>query len=177
MLGPEGGDVRSLAYDPRNPNHIFLGTSTGALFSSSDSGHNWSRFAHLGSDDDYVLDHIVIDPQNSDTIYVAAWSRENQMAGDLFRSHNGGKSWEALPGMRGKSVRTLALAEYDSKTLVAGTVDGVFRTNDGGDSWKQISPGHADIHNIESIALDPKDPNVVYAGTLASSVEDRRRRR
>ncbi len=165
MLGPEGGDVRSLAYDPRNPNHIFLGTSTGALFSSSDSGHNWSRFAHLGSDDDYVLDHIVIDPQNSDTIYVAAWSRENQQAGDLFRSHNGGKSWEVLPCMRGKSVRTLALAEYDSKTLVAGTVDGVFRTNDGGDSWKQISPGHADIHNIESIALDPKDPNVVYAGT------------
>jgi photosystem II stability/assembly factor-like uncharacterized protein len=166
VLGPEGGDVRSLAYDPRNPGHIFLGTNTGTLFSSSDGGHNWSRFAHLGESDDYVLDHIVVDPQNSDTIYVAAWTMDNQQAGDLFRSKNGGKSWEALPEMHGKSVRALALAEYDSKTLVVGTLDGVFRSNDGGDSWKQISPaGHADIRNIESVAIDPKDPNVVYAGT------------
>src|ERR1700690_749366 len=64
-LGPDGGDVRSLAYDPQNPDHIFLGTSTGSLFSSTDGGKNWSKFAHLGSGDDYVIDHLVIDPQNT----------------------------------------------------------------------------------------------------------------
>ena len=63
VLGPDGGDVRSLTYDPHNPDHIFLGTSTGVFFTSADGGHNWSRFAHLGSGDDYVLDHIAIDPQ------------------------------------------------------------------------------------------------------------------
>lgn len=166
VLGPDGGDVRSLAFDPKNPDHILLGTSTGSLFVSKDNGHSWVRYAHLGSGDDYVLDHIAIDPQNPNTIYVAAWSVENQQSGDLFRSHNGGRSWEALPGMHGKSVRALAIADSDSKVLVVGALDGVFRSNDGGDNWQRMSPAnHADIHNIESIAVDPKDPNTVYAGT------------
>ena len=99
VLGPDGGDVRSLSYNPKNPDQIYLGTSTGSIFMSKDGGHNWSRFAHVGAGDDYVLDHIAVDANHPDTIYVAAWSVENQQAGDLFRSKNGGKSWEALPGM------------------------------------------------------------------------------
>ena len=129
ILGPDGGDVRSLSYDPRNPDHIFLGTSTGTIFSSADGGHNWSRFAHLGSGDDYVLDHIAIDPQNPKHMFVSAWSVENQQAGDLFRSHDGGKNWEALPGMHGKSVRDMAISASDSKVLVAGALDGIFRSS------------------------------------------------
>src|SRR5438105_8328672 len=85
-LGPDGGDVRSLAYDPQNAEHIFLGTSTGTIFVSNDGGQSWQHFAHLGSDDDYVLDHIAFDPQNPKRIYVAAWSVLNQQAGDIFRS-------------------------------------------------------------------------------------------
>ena len=49
VLGPDGGDVRSLAYDPHNPDRILLGTSTGGIFVSDDNGHSWSRFAKLGA--------------------------------------------------------------------------------------------------------------------------------
>jgi photosystem II stability/assembly factor-like uncharacterized protein len=165
-LGPEGGDVRSLAYDPANPDHIILGTSTGVLFVSNDAGHSWTRFAHLGPNDDYVLDHVVFDPQNPKKLYVSAWSFQNQQAGDVFRSHDGGKNWEPMPGMHGKSVRALAISASDSKVLVAGTLEGVYRTKDGGNSWDRISPAnHADIKNVESIAVDPSNPDVVYAGT------------
>jgi photosystem II stability/assembly factor-like uncharacterized protein len=165
-LGPEGGDVRSLAYDPSNPDHIILGTSTGVLFVSNDAGHSWTRFAHLGPNDDYVLDHVVFDPQNPKKLYVSAWSFQNQQAGDVFRSHDGGKNWEPVPGMHGKSVRALAISASDSKVLVAGTLEGVYRTKDGGNNWDRISPAnHADIKNVESIAVDPSNPDVVYAGT------------
>jgi photosystem II stability/assembly factor-like uncharacterized protein len=165
-LGPEGGDVRSLAYDPANPDHIILGTSTGVLFVSHDAGRSWNRFAHLGAGDDYVLDHVAFDPQNSKKIYVSAWSFQNQQAGDVFRSHDGGKNWEPLPGMHGKSVRALAISASDSKVLVAGALDGVYRTRDGGNNWERMSPpNHADIKNVESIAVDPSNPDVVYAGT------------
>jgi photosystem II stability/assembly factor-like uncharacterized protein len=163
VLGPDGGDVRSLAYDPHDPNRIFLGTSTGVIFVSEDSGHNWSRFAKLGSGDDYVLDHIAIDPQNSKTIFISAWSVQDQSAGDIFRTHNGGKDWEALPAMQGKSVRAMAISASDPKILVAGALDGVYRSRDGGNHWEHIS--EAGVKNIESIAVDPKDPNVIYAGT------------
>ena len=47
-LGPDGGDVRSLAFDPQNPDHIYLGTSTGTLFLSSDgdtTGRAWPIWA------------------------------------------------------------------------------------------------------------------------------------
>jgi len=173
-LGPDGGDVRSLAFDPHNPDHVFLGTSTGTVFSSTDGGHNWSRFAHLGTGDDYVIDHFAIDPQNPNHLYVAAWSVENQQAGDLFYSHDGGKSWETIPGMHGKSIRALSIAPSDSNELVAGALDGVFRTKDGGKSWQKISPAGSEIKNIESIAIDPKNPDAVYAGTwhLAWKTDD-----
>ncbi|MGC2184611.1 MAG: transcriptional regulator [Terriglobales bacterium] len=173
-LGPDGGDVRSLSYDPQNPDRIYLGTSTGTLFLSADGGHNWSRLAHLGGDDN-VLDHIVIDPQNPKHIYVSAWSVVNQQAGDVFRSRDGGNNWEALPGVHGKSVRALAIAPYDSKVLVIGALDGVFRSKNGGNSWEQISPANqTELKNIESIAVDPKNPDVVYAGTwhLAWKTDD-----
>ena len=44
-LGPDGGDVRSLAYDPNDPDRIFLGTSSGTLYTSIDGGANWLRLA------------------------------------------------------------------------------------------------------------------------------------
>jgi photosystem II stability/assembly factor-like uncharacterized protein len=173
-LGPDGGDVRSLAYDPHNPDHIFLGTSTGTLFSSTDGGHNWLRFAHLGNGDDYVIDHLAIDRESPNKMYAAAWSVENQQAGDLFRSEDAGKTWETTPAMHGKSIRAMAIAQSDSKTLIAGALDGVFRSTDGGQKWQKISSSSQDMHNIESIAIDPKNPDVVYAGTwhLAWKTDD-----
>jgi photosystem II stability/assembly factor-like uncharacterized protein len=165
VLGPDGGDARSLAYDPHNPDHILLGTSTGQMFSSIDGGRTWSRLVRLGADD-YVVDHISIDPRDSNRIYVSAWSVSSQKIGEIFRSVDGGAHWQTLPTMHGKSIRAMAMFKGDSNILVAGALDGVFRTKDGGDTWERLSPADSpDIKNIESIAVDPKDPNTVYAGT------------
>jgi photosystem II stability/assembly factor-like uncharacterized protein len=163
-VGPDGGDARSLAADPADPDHIFLGTSAGQLFVSQDGGASWRWFAHLGAGDDYVLDDIVISPADG-TIYVAAWSVE-QNTGDVYRSRDRGRSWQELRGIHGKSVRSLAMAANDARVLVAGALDGVFRSHDGGESWERISPeGHPELKNIESLAVDPRDAKVIYAGT------------
>ena len=164
-LGPDGGDVRSLAYDPHNPDRIVLGTSAGQLFLSTDGGNSWSRWAQLGDGDDYVLDHVAFDPSRPGTIYASAWSVVTT-GGDLFRSTDDGKTWRALAGMHGKSIRAMTLAPSDSSTIVVGALDGVFRSHDRGDTWDRISPpNHAEIKNIESVAVDPKHPDVIYAGT------------
>ncbi|HEX5434561.1 MAG TPA: transcriptional regulator [Candidatus Angelobacter sp.] len=166
-LGPEGGTVRSLAFDPHNPDRIFLGTSAGRIYLSTDDGASWSRFAHLGSSAEMVLDHIIIDPVNNRNIYVGAWNAQMpDRDGEIFRSRDAGKTWDIMADMHGKSVRALAMAPSDPRVLVAGTLDGIYRTRDGGDNWERISPeNHAEIKNVESIAIDPQNPEVIYAGT------------
>jgi photosystem II stability/assembly factor-like uncharacterized protein len=166
-LGPDGGDARSLSFDPHNPDRILLGTSSGQLYLSQDRGHNWTRFAQIGLGDDYVLDNTAFDPNDPNTIYVAVWSVEHQRdAGDLYVTHDGGKSWKTVESMRGKSIRALTIAPSNPKIMVAGALDGVYRSEDGARTWQRISPeAHAEIKNIESIAIDPKNPAVIYAGT------------
>lgn len=176
FTGPYGGDARSLAYDPQNPQHIFLGTSSGQLFVSYDGGSTWHDFAHIGSGDDLVLDHILIDPRDSNLMYVSAWSVTGQRSGGgVFRTHDGGHTWAALPGMRGESVRALAMSASNPDQLVAGALNGVFRSVDRGATWQRISPPHdAEIRYVESIAIDPRDPRIIYAGTwhLAWKTDD-----
>src|ERR1041385_1001650 len=94
-VGPDGGNVRSLAMDPKNPDRIFLGTSAGNLYLSIDKGASWSRFAKPGKSSEMVLDHIVIDPSDPRNVFAAAWNAQLPNSdGDLYRSHDAGTPWE-----------------------------------------------------------------------------------
>ena len=172
LIGPDGGNVRSLAYDPSDPSRILLGTSAGQLFLSRDGGNVWTAFAHLGAGDDLVIDHIVFDPTNPNTIYAAGWGLYHDDEGDVFRSDDGGVTWKSLPGVHGKSIRALSMAPSDHNVLVIGALDGVFRSRDGGATWERMTPenpevleNHASMKNFVSVAIDPQNPDVVYAGT------------
>src|SRR5437899_12923134 len=123
-LGPDGGDVRSLARDPHSPDRILLSTSAGQIYQSTDGGANWLRFARLGDGNDYVLDRIIFHPTRPGVVYVAAWSVENN-GGDIFRSADGGRTWNVLKAMHGKSVRGFAMSKSNPDVLVAGALDGV----------------------------------------------------
>jgi photosystem II stability/assembly factor-like uncharacterized protein len=166
-IGPDGGNVRSLAIDPKNPDRIFLGTSAGNLYLSTDKGATWSRFARPGNSAEMVLDHIIIDPADSRNMFAAAWNAQLPNSdGDLYRSHDAGKTWEVVADLHGKSLRALSMAASDPKILVVGALDGIYRSLNGGRDFERISPAnHAEIKNVESVAIDPLNPDVIYAGT------------
>jgi photosystem II stability/assembly factor-like uncharacterized protein len=164
-VGPDGGDARSFAADPSNPNHLFLGTTNSWIYETEDGGSSWRRWAKLSKSDDLILDNIVVDQSDPKTLFVGAWVVDHPDGG-LFVSHDAGKTWTSVDAMKGQSIRALSQSTSDPKMFVAGTLTGVFRSEDGGVQWKQISPlGSMDLHEVESIAIDPKDTKTIYAGT------------
>ncbi|HEY3704147.1 MAG TPA: transcriptional regulator [Terracidiphilus sp.] len=164
-VGPDGGDARVLSSVPGKPAHLYLGTTNSLLYESTDQGANWHRLAKLDSTDDLVIDHILVDTSTPSLIYAAAW-KFDRPEGSLWVSRDAGKTWQELKGLHGQSIRAFAQAPSDHHMLFAGTLQGVFRSNDAGETWNQISPaGSTEIHEVESLAIDPRDPNIVYAGT------------
>jgi photosystem II stability/assembly factor-like uncharacterized protein len=164
-VGPDGGDARSLAAVPSQPSHLYLGATNSWIYESVDRGASWHRLSKLDSSDGLVIDNIVVDPVDPALIYAAGWMVDRP-GGGLWVSRDGGRSWKAVEGLRGQSIRAFAQAPSDPKMLFAGTLEGVFRSTDAGASWSLISPpGSKEIHEVESLAVDPADPAVVYAGT------------
>jgi photosystem II stability/assembly factor-like uncharacterized protein len=164
-FGPNGGDARAFAADPHDHDHLYLGTANGWIYDSHNGGQSWKRLARMDRRDDLVLDNIVVDPADAKHLVVGAWVL-GQSGGGLFISHDAGATWTSDADMKGQSIRALSAAPSDPKILVAGTLQGIFRSTDGGVKWTQISPvGSTELHEVESIAIDPVDPQTIYAGT------------
>ncbi|MGC2499910.1 MAG: transcriptional regulator [Acidobacteriaceae bacterium] len=163
--GPDGGDARRFAFSPQDPSRIYVGTTDSWIYVSNDGGSTWSRLAHLGQRDDLVVDSLVVDRTDPRTLYAGVWVMDHPDGG-IYISHDQGRTWSEAPQMHGQSVRSLAQARSNSHILVAGTLRGVYRTEDGGRDWREISPpGSTEIHEVESLAIDPYDPDTIYAGT------------
>ena len=164
-VGPFGGSVRSLAADPSNPDRMILGTRAGQAYVTTDGAKSWRQLRGFRPPSNWVVDDLLIDPKDPNVLYAGMWSL-TRGGGGVYKSNDGGASWREMTGMAGQDVRALALAASDSRILVAGTRDGVFRSSDAGETWQRISPlGHAEIRTLESVAVDPRDADVIYVGT------------
>ena len=163
VTGPLGGDVRSLAIDPRDARRLYFGTIDGQMYTSGDGGETWARVEGFNRPG-LLIDNIIIDPRDSKTIYAAA--HRHKEAGGFFKTTDGGRTWREASQLRGDGIHSLTQSAKDPDVLLAGTNRGVWRSQDAGDNWEQLNtsatPG---LINVESLAVDPRDSNVIYAGT------------
>jgi photosystem II stability/assembly factor-like uncharacterized protein len=161
--GPPGGDVRSLVVDPNNPDRFYLGTLDGQIYSSADAGRNWELLYNFNKPKLFV-DHIIVDPRDSKTIYVAA--HKHKEAGGFFKSTDGGRKWLESPELKNEALHSLTQADADPNVLIAGTFNGIFRSDNSGDSWKQLPTSNTSgLIHVESLAIDPRTTKTIYAGT------------
>jgi photosystem II stability/assembly factor-like uncharacterized protein len=166
-LGPDGGDVRTLASDPSRPNFVYLGTTDGHIFGSEDGGRHWQLLGLAGAAHNAIVTAIIVDPRDSDLLLASIWTPESQgEGGGIYRSTDRGRSWHPA-GLVGHAVRAFVAAPSDPDTLVAGALDGVFRSRDAGMNWEMITPANdPELRNFDSLAVDPRDPEIIYAGTF-----------
>jgi photosystem II stability/assembly factor-like uncharacterized protein len=161
--GPPGGDVRSLVVDPNNPDRFYLGTLDGQIYTSADGGKSWELLYNFNKPKLFV-DHIIVDPRDSRTLYVAA--HRHKEAGGFFKSIDGGRKWRESGELKNEALHSLIQSDSEPNVLIAGTFNGIFRSDNSGDIWTQLptynTPG---LVHVESLAIDPRTSKTIYAGT------------
>ena len=146
-------DVRALAADPRSPPVLYAGTSEG-LYRSENAGDTWTRIESPMND--LVVWSILLLPTNPDTIIVGT------RPGRLFRSTDAGQTWQQLaaqieqecPAIIYTRITTIhADPRQPQRLWVGAEIDGVWRSDDLGDSWTRHANGLSslDIHGLAII--------------------------
>ena len=149
-INPEG-NVRALAVFPDDPAHVLAASDRAGLFHSTDNGYLWEPLDSPVTTTE--IWSLAIDPNDPDRVLVGARP-------DCFGSTDGGQTWDRLAtGINpecpiGTSRITTLIAEPDEHTIWAGVeVDGIYRSDDRGDSWHALdpigpTPFHDDIHGL-----------------------------
>ena len=182
--------IGDLALEPDNPDVIYAGTGESnvrnsvsfgnGIYKSTDGGNTWW---HLGLEDTEHISRIVINPKNPDIIYVGALGHAfgpNEERG-VFMSTNGGRTWEKVlytddrHGVADMDINPqnpnivyagLWLFERKPWTFTSGDEDGgVFRSIDGGQTWKKITKGLPKLVGRLGIKVARSNPDVVYVIT------------
>ncbi len=162
--GPPGGDVRGLVVDPGNPDRFYFGTLDGQIYTSADAGRQWQLLYNFGKPRVFI-DNIIVDPRNSRVLYVGA--HRHDQPGGFFKSTDGGVTWKESAQLKKEALHSLAQSESNPDTLIAGTYNTIFRSDDAGDTWKQLPTTNvAGLQHVESLAIDPRTTGTIYAGTF-----------
>jgi photosystem II stability/assembly factor-like uncharacterized protein len=167
--------IGAVTIDPKNPKVIWVGTgepwtrnsvSIGdGVYKSTDGGDNWTN---LGLKESERISRILVDPSNTDTVYVCAtgklWSDSDERG--VYKTTDGGKTWTKV--LKGANASTgcsmLSLDQKNPKTIYAGMWDfrrkgwsfrsggdganafsgsGLFKSTDGGTSWTELDEKNA----------------------------------
>lgn len=181
--------IGAVTIDPNNPHVVWVGSGENnyqravgygdGVYKSVDGGKSWSN---VGLKTSEHIGRIVIDPRNSNVVYVAsqgpAWSGGGERG--LYKTSDGGKTWaRVLGGGEWVGVNDVQLDPRNPDILIASThtrqrrvwgqVSGgpesaIHRSTDAGVTWTKITSGlpTEELGRI-GLAISPKDPDVVYA--------------
>lgn len=164
QLGPYGGSAESIVVAPGNSDLLVAATKNGLIYRSEDAGAHWTpvRFAQSLS----LAARVMKVSSEAEPAYYLGGVPASDYTSGLYKSTDGGATWQPLEGMTGKSVYSLATFAQDPTMVAAGAGDGVYLTTDSGATWKRISPlENAEMQLVTSLAIHPENRNVIYAGT------------
>lgn len=181
--------IGSVTIDPNNTNIIWVGTGEDVggrhvaygdgIYKSTDAGKSWTN---MGLENSQHLSTIIVHPENSDIVWVAAegplWSSGGERG--LYKTTDGGETWEnKLSGNEWTGVTDILIDPRDPDVLYAATWQrhrnvaaymgggpgsGIHKSTDGGESWKELTKGIPGSNKGKiGLAISPQNPDIVYA--------------
>ncbi|HEV2947441.1 MAG TPA: hypothetical protein VGX70_08690, partial [Gemmataceae bacterium] len=181
--------IGTVVLDPKNPNVVWVGTgennsqrSVGygdGVYRSEDGGKSWKN---IGLKNSEHIGRIVIDPRDSNTVYVAAQGPLWGPGGDrgLYKTTDGGKSWKRIlyvsentgvtdVVMNPNRPDVLIAASYQRRRHVWTLIDGgpesaLYKSTDAGATWTKLKSGlpNEEMGRI-GLAMAPTNPDIIYA--------------
>lgn len=188
--------IGCLAIDSQNPETIYVGTGENVsgrhvgigdgLYRSRNGGQTWEN---IGLKDSQHIGRIIVHPHRPDTLFVACegplWSPGGERG--LYKTVDGGKTWSAClyiskdTGVTDVVINPanpdiLIAAAYQRRRSVAafiagGPESGLYKTSDGGQTWRKLSEGLPTDGDIgkTGLAVSPQNPDVLYATIEANN--------
>jgi len=162
-----------LAISNKNPDIVYACDRTAPkIHKSTDAGKTWTEYYDFG--EDYMLTSaVVIDPDDPNTIYAAAFLPPMAHTGGLVKIENGAATeiGKDLP----RSVLEIEIDPENKNIIYVTThIHGVYKSEDSGNTWKQIDDKGNGLPRIGfyDIDVDPIDSNILYATALCGELPD-----
>ena len=163
------GRVIDFAVNPNNSNEYYVAAASGGVWKTSNHGITYTPvFENEGS---YSIGCVNIDPNNSNVVWVGTGENNNQRSvayGDgLYKSEDGGKSWKNM-GLKNSEHIGMIVIDPNNSDIVyvaaygplwsAGGDRGIYKTIDGGKTWKNIlsvseNTGFNEVHMLSLIHI------------------------
>lgn len=176
-IGPAflSGRIADIAIDPQNENRWFVAVGSGGVWKTENSGTTWKPL--FDEQSSYSTGCVTIDPTNSNVIWVGTGEnvggRHVAYGDGIYKSEDGGESWKNM-GLKSSEHISKILVHPTNPEIVwvasqgplwnKGGERGVYKTTDGGISWKRVL-GNAEWTGATELVIDPRDPDVLYAAT------------
>jgi photosystem II stability/assembly factor-like uncharacterized protein len=175
-IGPyRGGRSGAAAGDAKNKNTFYFGATGGGVWKTTDGGSNWKSISDKffgGS-----IGSVAVAPSDNTILYVG--EGENTLRGNvsegfgMWRSDDAGKSWKHIGLKDTRHIGRIIIHPKNADVVWAATTGhlfgpneerGVFKTTDGGKSWKKVLYVNNQT-GCSELTMEPGNPNVLYAGT------------
>jgi len=174
-IGPAamGGRISTIDATSESPSTIYAGAASGGVWKSTDGG---ITFKPVFDEHVQSIGAIAIDPSNAQQVWVGtgeSWMRNSVSVGDgVYKTTDGGATWVKMGLADSEHIARIAVHPKSGDTVYvcatghawnANEERGLFKTTDGGKTWKKVLYVNADT-GCSDVALDAQMPNVVYAG-------------
>ncbi|MDQ6656022.1 MAG: glycoside hydrolase [Verrucomicrobiota bacterium] len=188
----DGQQIAQIAIDPRNAERLFVAVAghpygpneERGIYRSLDGGKSFEKV--LGRDENTGASDVQIDPQHPEIVYAALWearegpwenSQWSGTNGGIFKSSDGGTTWQQLGGGLPENISqaNLAIAASNSKILCAAVAtphgSKLFLTEDGGENWRVMTEDARPASGIGGgdlpvVRIDPTNPRVIYSASV-----------